>query len=271
MILSCLPVSLFGELNSGRMPLGDWLRFAKECGFDAADISVHTLHFRSVRQVEGYRREIEDAGIPVAMMTTYPDFTTPDKTKLEAEVIHAKSDVALAGALGISHVRLTAGQFYRELDEYKMASQAAECFEACCETAEKFGVSLLLENHSKPGAWDREDFDFNIRRFDLLLEKLKGLPVGINFDTANAFLLGEDAVSLFEKYYPRIASIHVNDAPRIGELKFCEVGCGKAPVAEVLALAKKRGFDGLISIEEASGKGKEGIARAEKTVRKMLL
>ena len=60
MILSCLPVSLFGELNSGKMPLGDWLKFAKTCGFDAADISMFDDDYVTKRMIEEFILDEQD-------------------------------------------------------------------------------------------------------------------------------------------------------------------------------------------------------------------
>jgi len=270
MKLSCLPVSLFPDLISGKMKMAEWLAFAKECGYDGADISVHFLPIRSVRQIDDMKKVIDESGIRIEMMTTYPDFTTPDDIRREIELCHALSDIAMASSLGIRYVRLTAGQYYPGEDEYQAITNAVECFKVCCEKANKLGVKLLIENHSKPGAWEREDFDFNMRRFMALLDKLKGLPVGVNFDTANAFILGEDAVALFEKIYDRVETIHVNDASRVGELAFCMVGEGRSPIKGVLEAAKARGFNGLVSIEEASFRGKEGIAHAARYVRSLM-
>jgi hypothetical protein len=44
MKLSCLPVSLFGELNTGKMPIEDFFALAEEVGLDGIDISMNYLH-----------------------------------------------------------------------------------------------------------------------------------------------------------------------------------------------------------------------------------
>ena len=40
MKLSCLPVSLFPEIISGRMSVAEWAKLATEVGLDGLDLSV---------------------------------------------------------------------------------------------------------------------------------------------------------------------------------------------------------------------------------------
>lgn len=270
MRLSCLPVSLFPELISGEMTVPEWLSFAKEIGLDAADISVHFIPVRTIKYIDGLRKDIADVGLPIAMMTTYPDFTAPEAVNREIEVIHSLSDIALASQLGIEYIRITAGQLYPGQPEEKTIENIYECFERCCDAAERLGVKLLIENHSKPGAWEREDFVFKTERFLAVADRIKTLPIGINFDTANTFVRGDDCVSLFKQLFNRIETIHINDAKEIGKLEFCGSGKGIAPIEKIIDIAKERSFSGLLSIEDVSGDGKTGIAEAVKYVRGLM-
>lgn len=262
MIWSCLPVSIFPKVISGEMSVYDWAIAAKEMGFDAIDMSILFVPQRTPRSVAGIKDQIKRAGLPVAMITTYPDFTQPDPMKRAHQLAHAISDIAIASELEAKYLRVTAGQVHAGQKDEDGIKLVRENFEECCKYAEKWGVKLLLENHSKPGAWDNPDFDFHTGRFLALAEAIKDLPIGINFDTANTYALGDDAPAVFEKVYDQVESIHINDISDCANLRFESIGDGSAPISEIFAIARKKGFDGLLSIEEAGRTGLDGIRKS---------
>ena len=75
MKLSCLPVSLYPELSAGTRTLADWFRFAAELGLDGADVSVVHLASTEADYLRTLRSQATDAGVQIAMLVTYADFT----------------------------------------------------------------------------------------------------------------------------------------------------------------------------------------------------
>jgi len=262
MMWSCLPVCLFADILSGRMTVGDWAAAAAEMGLDAIDISILFVKARTPVAIGALRNEIERTGLKLAMMTTYPDFTQPEEAKREHELATAVSDIAVAAELGAEYVRVTAGQTQPYVDDEECIQWVVECLEVCCQRASRWGVKLLLENHSKPGAWERPDFDFHTGRFLKLVDATRHLPLGINFDTANTYALGDDAAAVFEAVYDRVWSIHVNDVRDRSRLEFVGIGDGGAPIGPIFQIARRKGFDGLLSIEESGADKLCGIARS---------
>lgn len=259
---SCLPVCLFSEIISNRMSILDWANGACEIGLDAIDMSILFIPHRTTTAVAAVKRQLRQGRMPVEMITTYPDFTQPDPMKRSHELAHAISDIAIASELEARYLRITAGQMHEGLDDDEGIRLVVDGFEQCCRYAEKWGIKLLLENHSKPGAWDNPDFDFHTGRFLKLVDAIRDLPIGINFDTANTYALGDDAPAVFDKVFDRVASIHVNDISDCAQLKFVGIGDGSAPIEEIFRIARRRGFDGLMSIEEVGHEGLEGIRRS---------
>lgn len=257
---SCLPVSLFSQLISGEMQISDWSTAARKMGFDAVDLSILFIRQRNQKGLRSVKSQLD--GMPVAMITTYSDFTQPDESLREKELAHAISDIAVASELGAKFIRLTAGQMHEGLPVKAGIKAVVNCFEECCEKAGRWGVQILLENHSKPGAWDYPDFDFHTQRFLSLVDALKDLPVGINFDTANTYALGDDASAVFEQLIDRVQSIHVNDVRDVSKLEFVGIGDGGAPISTIFSIAKAHGFNGLLSIEEVGRDGLRGIQRS---------
>jgi sugar phosphate isomerase/epimerase len=211
MQMSCLPVSLFPELMSGELSLADWLIAARGMGLDGADISVLFLRQKAPFALAETKMQIRGAGLPILMMTAYPDLTQPDGAARERELACAVADIAAAAELEIPYFRITAGQYYEGQDDLETAKRVAESLSECCKWAARWGVRLLLENHAKPGAWQRPDFVFDTNRFRLLCDLTRGMEIGINFDTANTHALGDDSVALFREVFPRVQSLHVND------------------------------------------------------------
>ncbi|MBE6964373.1 MAG: sugar phosphate isomerase/epimerase [Ruminococcaceae bacterium] len=256
--ISCLPVSLFQDFFDRSMNILDWAAYAKELGMDYIDVNRRCLLDMTVAEAESISGQL---AVPVMMITTYSDFTNPDPKALEEAVKAAKHDIALTAALKGKYLRLTAGQAYPDQDDAEMIDRIYRCFEACLPVAQAAGVGILLENHSKPGAWQYPDFDFHFERMLKLWEKMKDLPIGVNFDTANAYAL-ENWRALVEAFGGRIETVHINELESITPLKFGCVGEGIVPQVEILQEVWKYGFHGPICIEEACMRGKEGIKTA---------
>ena len=92
------------------MDLVDWAGVAKEIGYDGIDISSMFLKNRTPTYLAKLRQGLADVGLPVIMMTTYPDFTHPDAIQRERELLYLQSDVALCSELGARYLRILAGQ-----------------------------------------------------------------------------------------------------------------------------------------------------------------
>lgn len=110
MKLSCLPVSYFRDIIDGRMSIREWAVEGASTGLDGIDLSVLFLKSRSREYLDKTRREIEEAGIRIAMVTTYPDFTHPDPMERERQLAKLQEDIVTASRLGADLLRVTAGQ-----------------------------------------------------------------------------------------------------------------------------------------------------------------
>ena len=264
--VSCLPVSLFQDFFQGSMTLKRWSAFAKGIGLDYIDINRKCLMDLTVGEVE---KMAKDLYLPVMMVTTYSDFTIPDAEERTATIEAAKNDILITAALGGKYIRLTAGQHYPMQDEKEAIGYVYDGFEACVSTAEKSGVRILLENHSKPGAWQYNDFDFHFERMIKLWERVKELPIGINYDTANSYALHKWR-ELLEVFNGRIETIHVNDLDSIYPLRFTCIGDGIVPLEEQIRELFALGFQGPVCIEEAGMEGIVGIHRSVKFTKRLL-
>ncbi len=268
MKLSCLPVSFFPQIISGEMTPGKWASIAADSGLDAVDLSILFFRNRENADLNRVRQEIEAGGIVVAVVNTYPDLTHPDQAERGLQLARLEDDIGSAAALGADMVRVTAGQAHPDTSREDGIRWAIEGLERSLGTAERHGVRLVYENHSKPGCWDYADFSHPTDVFLQIAEKLSGTGMGVLFDTANPIAYGDDPQPVLEKVIDQVICVHAADTDKLGELSPVLVGKGLVPFHDIFGLLKRSGFDGTISIEEASGAGREGVENAVKFIRR---
>jgi sugar phosphate isomerase/epimerase len=260
--LSALPVSLYRDLSARRRTLGDWFALASCAGLDGADISA--LHVTDVTSVAlaDLRRQAADAGIAIAMLATYTDFTQLDARARARQSDALRAWIDVGARLGAQLLRVTAGQHRDDVDETDGLAWAAEGMTSCLDEAEAAGVQLLYENHVRGAAWTANDFTQPSARFLDVVGRTHGTGLGVLFDTANSLVLDEDPLPVLDVVIDRIGAVHVSDIRRRGAFEPTTIGTGVSPIPDALARVAASGFDEWISIEEASRTGDDAFARA---------
>lgn len=261
MKLSCLPVSLYPDLASGRVSPGGWVRMAASLGLDGADLSVAHVS-REAAWLDGLRQEAEDAGMEIAMLAAYSDFTHADARYRAGQVEEVHAWIAAAGRLGVQLLRLTAGQAHPGVTEEDGLAWAADGLTACVEEARAAGVRLLYENHTRGSVWTRDDFTLPAARFLDVVRRTAGSDLQILFDTANPLVGRDDPVHVLGQVVDRLGAVHLSDIRRAGAFEPTLIGTGAAPIGRLLQVVAASGFDGWVSIEEASRTGPDGFRRA---------
>ena len=267
MRLSCLPVSFFVDIIAGRMSVAEWARMGAELGLDGIDLSILFVPDRSAAAVAALRRQVEDAGTRVVMVTSYPDFTHPDAAQRARELANAQEVVAVAAGLGAAMLRVTSGQAHPDTGRADGIAWAIAGLRRLAETTQHLGVTLVYENHSKPGAWTYTDFGEPPANFLAIAAGIADSPVGINFDVGNAATFSDDPVALLDQVIGRVVSVHASDSALKGQLRHVLLGTGITPYAQLFARLARAGWDGWICMEEASNTGRAGVSAAASFVR----
>lgn len=262
MKLSCLPVSLYPELSAGTRTLADWFRFAAELGLDGADVSVVHLQSRDPAYLRTVRQQASAAGVQIAMLVTYADFTHPDAAERARQVTEIQAYCDVAATLGASFIRVTAGQKHPGVERAAGIEWAVAGLTACLDKAAATGVTLCYENHTKGYAWTYNDFSQPADIFLEIVRRTAGTSLRLLYDTANTLGTGDDPLYVLEQVKERVAVVHVNDIRRAGYFEPCLLGTGVAPVRAIFRELVRHGFDGWISVEEASKTGEEGFRQA---------
>jgi sugar phosphate isomerase/epimerase len=263
--LSCLPVSFYPDLASGRMSLADWFRIAARLGLDGADVSVAHLEYvagRGPADLDRLRQQAAEAGVEIPILVTYSDFTHPDPEYRSRQIDNLRDWIAAAARLRATFVRVTAGQAYPDVGELDGLDWAAEGLTACLDEARAAGVRLLYENHTRGSTWARNDFTQPAARFLGVIERTRETGLEVLFDTANNLVLDDDPAAVLERVLDRVGAVHLSDIARRGEFGPTTIGTGVAPLRALVDRIRSAGFDGWISIEEASRTGEDGFRRA---------
>ncbi len=271
MKLSCLPVSLFSLIINGSMSIRDWAKNAKEVGLDGIDLSMILIKNHTTKYLNELKMQIENEGLPIVMITTYPDFSNPNDLQVEREMDYLRRDIALASFLEAKFLRILAGQNYPNINKKLTIRKVIDCFKRIDSIANKYNIKLVYENHSKPGVWDYSDFSHPTEIFLEIVEGIKNTNIGINFDTANTLILNDDPLEVLKKIIGRVVVIHAADIQAIGNFNPTIIGKGIVPFKSIFKFLKENKFDGWICIEEASNTGLSGVKEAVKFIKKTWL
>jgi sugar phosphate isomerase/epimerase len=270
MKISCLPVSLFKEIRDGKISIKEWAHEAKRAGLDAIDLSIALIRDNTPVYLESLVNDLKKEAMPLVMITSYPDFTHPDKLQREREKDYFIRDIALSSYLGAKYLRITSGQAHPETGIKTGISHAVEYFKRMNDVSNKYGIRLLYENHAKPGAWKYSDFSMPFEIFSEIAEKIKDTGIGINLDLGNLLACGMQPLPVLEEMYERIDTIHASDMKEKGKFGHAAIGSGVVPYPEIFRYLEQRGFDKWVCIEEASFRGMEGIRDAVAFIRKLI-
>jgi sugar phosphate isomerase/epimerase len=265
--LSCLPVSFFDDIVEGRMAVAEWARMGAATSLDGIDLSIAMVLDRSPHGLKTLRRDIEAARMRLVMLTSYPDFTHPDPTQRERELILEQDVVRVAAALGGRFVRVTAGQAHPETSRADGIRWAAAGLMRLVETTRGMGVTLVYENHAKPGVWRYTDFSQPPDIFLEIVRATADVGLGVNFDTGNAASFADDPLKLLEQVVSRLVTIHAADTAVRGTLRHVLLGTGITPYAALFKRLKQAGWDGWICMEEAARQGQAGVEAAARFIR----
>jgi sugar phosphate isomerase/epimerase len=269
MKLSCLPVSFYADIIEGRMRLRDWARMGAELALDAVDVTILFFPDHSAQALARARREVEDEGMSLTMMSTYPDFTHPDATERVRELEREREAVEVGAALGVKYVRAIAGQAHPETAREQGIAWAVEGLHKLLEATRGSGITVVYENHDQAGVMQYQDFSARQEIFLAICEGTADINLAINYDTANATALTPDPLALLERVIHRVVTVHAADTRRIeGRYRPSIVGAGEAPILAILKRLRQVGWDNWVCIEEASKQGRPGVEEAVRFVRR---
>lgn len=268
MKISCLSVSLFPAILNGEMTIREYAGFCKSLGLDAFDLGIILLKNHTPNYIHQIKKGIADVDISPCMVTTYPDFTNPDQIQREREFDFLIHDIALTSAIGARYLRITAGQAHPDTTRENGIKWTVDYFKKAIPASDKYGITLLYENHSKPGAWEYMDFSNSPDIFLEITGQIRETSIWVNFDTANILVSGHNnTIDVLDEVIDQVKTIHVADTGTRGKMDPVPIGSGIVPFTEIFSYLKSQNFDGWLCLEEWGNNGKPGVREAVAFVR----
>ncbi len=279
--LAAFPKAFMHALcKDGTMMVSEWIELAVKLDIDGLEWYAGFLEMENKSNWLRFRRQVEDHGKVIPMMCCSPDFTHPDKSFRDKEIIKQKRWIDMTHTLGGSYCRVLSGQRRPVLSLDEGVTLAAECIEACLPYAQERGITLILENHYKDDFWEYPEFAQKMDVFCKLVDQIQHPNFGVNYDPSNTYLAGEDPLELLYRVSNRVVTMHASDrylkegtiedlrkeeggaAGYAKRLSHGEIGKGLNDYDAIFKELKRVGFNGWISIED----GVEGIDQLVRSV-----
>jgi len=256
------------QLVSGEMSVYEWIDLADGLRVDGLEFYFNYKDLQDKSNWSKIRSAVEAKGMTIPMMCASPDFTIPDSNLRKAEIEKEIFAIEMSAALGAKYCRVLSGQRRKEITYEEGMKYVVDSINACIPTAEKYGITLILENHYKDDFWTEPEFAQMMGVFVDLVNRIESKSFAVNFDPSNAIAAGEEPLELLEKVKHRVVTMHASDRylanGTVEDLRKAEggtpgyvsffkhgvIGKGLNDYDAIFSTLKAVGFDGWISIED---------------------
>jgi glucosamine-6-phosphate deaminase len=191
------------------------------------------------------RARLRDAGLQVSCVDTRSFFHDADSRAREMAIEEARRSIELAAGLGAPGIRVFGDRIQPGQDRETTRGWIAEALARLGEAARPQGVEVWIESHG--------DFARGADTLSLLRDTGSG-AVGVLWDPANAFEVGEEPAQGLAALGDRVRHVHLKDVAR--ERGTAEGGWvprlpgqGEFRPGRVLELLRERGYDRWVSFE----------------------
>ena len=266
--LAAFPKGFIKQLVSGQMSIFEWIKLADELRVDGLEFYSNFADVKDSKTWSTVRKAVEETGMVIPMMCASPDFTIPDPLLRKQEVEKEIYAIEMSAALGAKYCRVLSGQRRKDVTKEEGMNYVVDSINACIPTAEKLGITLIIENHYKDDFWTEPEFAQMMDVFVDLVGRIDSKSFGVNYDPSNVIAAGEEPLELLEKIKHRVVTMHASDrylangtiedlrkaeggsAGYVSFFKHGVIGKGLNDYDAIFKTLKDVGFDSWISIED---------------------
>ena len=266
--LAAFPKGFIKQLVSGQMSIFEWIKLADELRVDGLEFYNNFADVKDSKNWSTVRKAVEETGMVIPMMCASPDFTIPDPLLRKQEVEREIYAIEMSAALGAKYCRVLSGQRRKDITREEGMNYVVDSINACIPTAEKLGITLIIENHYKDDFWTEPEFAQMMDVFVELVGRIDSKSFGVNYDPSNVIAAGEEPLELLEKIKHRVVTMHASDrylangtiedlrkaeggsAGYVSFFKHGVIGKGLNDYDAIFKTLKDVGFDSWISIED---------------------
>ena len=251
-------------IRDGKMTQLDCVKKAAEMGFDGIEFveltpCENSTHEDRLAYAAQIRKEAEKYGIEIVAYTIGANLYQLTDEKNEEEVERVKKALDVAAVLGAKVLRhdVCYSEKYNGvvISFERMLPTIAKNARAITEYAKGLGIRTSTENHG----YIAQDSD----RVEKLFNTVASDNYGILIDVGNFACADEDSATAVSRLANYALHVHVKDFVKkpfgseeegictrgCNRLIACAVGDGDIPVKQCIAILKRAGYDGYVSIE----------------------
>jgi hexulose-6-phosphate isomerase len=263
---------------TGERPMGEAMELARKIGFDGIELCIggqgDLTTKTSAKQCKALAEQAKAVGIEIGSVASgllwEINPASPKKSIRDRALKTAKDCLRVTADLGAQHLLLLTGHvdvfFLPDADPvpYDDCYKRSVAFgRAVAREASKLGVQACFEN-----VWNR--FLLSPLEWKQFINDI-GKGGGMYFDVGNVWNFGypQHWIDILGR---KIRRVHVKDFKRsVGTADgFVMLGDGDVPLAESLALLKKKGYNGPVTAEIMPGPDDKDEKKFLKTIHRRL-
>ncbi len=252
--------SLVKAINAGEMDLLEAIQWIADNGGEHVEFCPAGYSFSETPElIETAVSKAGEVGLDCSSYTIGANFIKDTEEAYRTEIDRVKSEVDIAGKLGVKFMRHDAGG--RPIPEATLENfekdlpRVADACREVAEHAEQYGITTSVENHG---------YHFQgSERVARLVKAVDRENFRTLIDIGNFLCVDEDPYSAVQNNLPIASFIHMKDfyvrdsVPCDGffksahgrSLRGAVVGTGDVDVPGIIKLIKESGYDNYISIE----------------------
>jgi glucosamine-6-phosphate deaminase len=185
------------------------------------------------------RGRLRDLALGISCVDTRSFFHDPPGPARERALDEARRSLELAARLGAAGIRVFGDRVQEGQDKASTAALIADALQELGAFAAPLGVEVWLESHGDfARAADTRD----------ILDRVRAPAVGVVWDPANAFELGETPAEGHRILGARVRHVHVKDLAG-PPFTPCLPGRGVFAPERVLSVLRSAGYDRWVSFE----------------------
>lgn len=269
--LSWFPVSYMSKiLVENTATPEQWLKKAKELGFDTTEIYYKFLGHKSLSFVQEIANIASDLGVGFSMLDCSPDFTNPDPEIRRQQKSIMELQVENAHMLKAPIMRITAGQQYLEMPTEESIEWVVDSILELQGFASTLRIKIALENLcSDPFSWDLPGFTCESDIFSKIYNGLENTPIAVSFNCVAPMENGEDPLALLQQVKNDVVHVHAGDW-NLDESNYTTAGKGEVPFDDIFKTLAESNFDGYISVVSGTNQSDDDIRSSIEFIRRKI-